>query len=244
MNIRIRKLSIGAFLALLPIQYIIAEIIVASAWKSPPYSWLHNYISDLGYPICGVLNGVYICSPLHWLMSASFVIQGIIYIVATWLLHPLLPRNAYTRTRKAATVMMVISGLGMISIGFIHSMFISIPFTNLTLDGHLVGALTAVIACPAAIILVGLTVYKNRLWHVYALSSIACGAFELLGMAIWISLMFSGATQTYAGVFERMAVYPGVFWMMATGMLLLHRYSIATRIKAYITRRRQQSLVK
>jgi hypothetical membrane protein len=30
------------------LQSVIAHVIVASAWHHPPFSWLSNYISDLG----------------------------------------------------------------------------------------------------------------------------------------------------------------------------------------------------
>ena len=34
------------------VVYFVAQPVVASAW-SPGYSWLHNYISDLGNTACG-----------------------------------------------------------------------------------------------------------------------------------------------------------------------------------------------
>jgi len=42
----------GAIWILATLQYAIVQVIVASAWHHPAYSWLNNYISDLGNTAC------------------------------------------------------------------------------------------------------------------------------------------------------------------------------------------------
>jgi hypothetical protein len=46
----------GVIWILATLQYGIVQVIVASAWHHPPYSWLNNYISDLGNTVCGKLE--------------------------------------------------------------------------------------------------------------------------------------------------------------------------------------------
>ncbi|MDH6217508.1 hypothetical protein [Streptomyces pseudovenezuelae] len=57
-------LSLGAVVLVVnALQWVIAEAVTAGAWKTPPYSYGGNYISDLGVPDCGVVfQGREICS--------------------------------------------------------------------------------------------------------------------------------------------------------------------------------------
>ena len=83
-----RKTTIGACLWLLTLQYFAAEAISISAWQGS-YSLARNYISDLGAVGCGVvvtgLSEESLCSPLHSLMNASFVLQGLLITCGTLL---------------------------------------------------------------------------------------------------------------------------------------------------------------
>ena len=101
---RIRIIFGGTFL-LASLQYFIAEILTALSWTKVPYSFFHNYISDLGVPECVVLASRSVCSPAHAVMDASFILQGALILVALVFLAPLIKR---TRTRYS------ISGLAIL----------------------------------------------------------------------------------------------------------------------------------
>src|ERR1700737_1918360 len=89
------RTRLGAVCWLLTGEYFVARPIVAAAWPRP-YSYLHNYISDLGNTACGPFaysqtTSVYVCSPLHPLMNASFVVVGLLTVagaVLTWRAWP------------------------------------------------------------------------------------------------------------------------------------------------------------
>lgn len=67
---------IGAWAVLSVVQYFVAEAAVIEAWAGPePYDRRTGLISDLGAVNCGVFDGRHVCSPLHGLMNASFVVQ-------------------------------------------------------------------------------------------------------------------------------------------------------------------------
>ena len=64
---------LGAGLWLFCFQFFVGEQIARLGWAGH-YSMARNYISDLGAVRCG---GAASCSSLHWVMNASFVLQGL-----------------------------------------------------------------------------------------------------------------------------------------------------------------------
>jgi hypothetical membrane protein len=74
--------------------YVVAEAVAATAWREPPYSYAHNYISDLGAPgPASTLMGRVIDSPLAWVMNAGFIGHGVLALAAAVLLCPQLPHR-------------------------------------------------------------------------------------------------------------------------------------------------------
>ena len=58
-----------------------------SLGRAEPYSRRTGCISDLGAVGCGIFDGRDVCSPLHLLMNASFVVQGLGMLVGALLLE-------------------------------------------------------------------------------------------------------------------------------------------------------------
>src|SRR5688500_12164461 len=88
-----RIVRFGAIVWLLAIQFFIAQIIVQSAWTTP-FSLAANYISDLGNTTCGpypVDSTMYVCSPWHAAMNASFFALGVIILVGAALVYRAFP---------------------------------------------------------------------------------------------------------------------------------------------------------
>jgi hypothetical membrane protein len=57
---------VGPIMWLSGIQFFIVQFVAASGWKTPPYSWWLNAISDLGATGCGLFDDDrLVCSPLH-----------------------------------------------------------------------------------------------------------------------------------------------------------------------------------
>jgi len=59
---------------------LVVEAIVAS--RFPGYSYVTNYVSDLGVPEIGTFEGRPIDSPLAWVMNAGFVVHGLLALAA------------------------------------------------------------------------------------------------------------------------------------------------------------------
>jgi len=73
----------GALCWLSSAQFFIAQVWVALAWTTP-FSLRLNFISDLGNTGCGLYGSethMYVCSPRHALMNASFVLLGLTILV-------------------------------------------------------------------------------------------------------------------------------------------------------------------
>ncbi len=79
--------SSGPMVWILSIQYFLVQVIVASAWKNPPYSWRLNAISDLGATGCGQFDDRSMCSPLHGLMNASLIVLGLTMAIGSLLTY-------------------------------------------------------------------------------------------------------------------------------------------------------------
>ena len=111
---------IGAFLWSGCFQFFVAEQIARVACTTP-YSMTRDYISDLGAVSCGVSAAVRvqtaaqlhpeqvhaICSPLHWVMNSSFVLQGVLIFFGALLVRRCLPAG---RGFTAALALLALAG--------------------------------------------------------------------------------------------------------------------------------------
>src|SRR5580692_8221973 len=83
---RPKQLAAGAIWASAGVFYLVAEILAAQRF-APPYSFAWNFISDLGVTDCGVvIAGRQLCSPLHGLMNAAFITDGLALLTGALLL--------------------------------------------------------------------------------------------------------------------------------------------------------------
>src|ERR1041384_1361943 len=88
-----RAVWLGACVWILAIQFFIAQIIVQSAWTTP-FSLTQNFISDLGNTTCGPYpkdSNMYVCSPWHAWMNASFILLGLTILVGGALVRKAFP---------------------------------------------------------------------------------------------------------------------------------------------------------
>ena len=93
-----RWTRLGALLWIFCLQYFVAEAASIYGWRGS-YSLSRNYISDLGAVGCDIRAGGLIgptellCSPLHGLMNASFLLQGLLISCGAALVWPLFPKG-------------------------------------------------------------------------------------------------------------------------------------------------------
>lgn len=210
-----RSAIVGAVAFLLgAIQFFIAQIVAATAWKSP-YSWSRNWISDLGNTTCGPFavphgSSSYVCSPLHVVMNASFVASGLLFLVGVIALWKLWPDGSLARVGK---VLLLLSGALKPLVGLAPE--------NTNVGVHLLGALNLPLA-SIGILLVSLAIRPVR--GGLGIFGVAMASLGLVGTVLSSASQYAGEAVTlglgYGGM-ERVADYPAFAWMVVVAVDVL-----------------------
>jgi hypothetical membrane protein len=227
---------IGAWSVLSVLQYFAAESAVIGAWAGPqPYDRRTGYISDLGAVNCGLYDGRDVCSPLHWLMNASFVVQGLGMLLGALLLSSGLlcvaaragvrvPVGPSRKPWLAALWMRVLTGTagaGTVIVGLVPE--------DVGSGWHFAGALMYFLAGAAALLVLGL------LW----VNQTPLGWFILVcGVVSAAALVTGGLTRMDVpepGTLERLMGYPVTVGTAAAGLVVaqrVHRHRQERRARA------------
>ena len=208
---KIRPLAAATFL-LGPVIYLAAEAITAAAWKSPSYSYADNWISDLGSATAGVFQGRELDSPLHVVMNSGFIVQGILFGIATVLLS----RTISGRSRTFTAVTGVVTMIGYILVGTFHGSLQAQQ--NGTLALHFTGATLAILGGNVLALVLGIHWRKIPQTRLIGLVSIIVGAF---GLASVTALFLTFDAGLPSGAIERGSVYTIVLWQFAVAFALL-----------------------
>jgi hypothetical membrane protein len=216
----LRPLAAAAFLTG-SVVYLAAEAISASAWKHPAYSYADNWISDLGSATAGVFQGRELNSPLNAVMNSGFIIQGLLFGLATLLLS----RTLTGRTRTFTAVMAVVVTVGYLLVGTFHGSLQAQQ--NGTLPLHFTGATLAILGANLLSLVVGVHWRNAAETRVIGITSIVVGS---LGLAAMVTLLLTFGAGLPSGAIERASVYTIVVWEVAVAVHLLvkRRASAAT----------------
>ncbi|HEY0795701.1 MAG TPA: DUF998 domain-containing protein [Acidisarcina sp.] len=200
----------GAVLWLLCFQFFLAEQVARLGWKQA-YSMRHDYISDLGAVHCVLPPGAGVCSPLHAVMNASFILQGCLIIFGALLVRPQFRRGALM---TSAFVILAVSGLGVLAVGLfpedvspgVHSLMAAI---HLLCGNYGLLSLSKGLESPA----VGEQGLQPRL-------TLIAGSIGLVATLLLIRGQDFGLG---IGLIERLAAYPLTLWLGSMGAFLLMR---------------------
>lgn len=215
---------IGAWSILSVLQYFAAETAVIGAWAGPqPYDRRTGYISDLGAVNCGIYDGREVCSPLHWLMNASFVVQGLGMLLGALLLGSGLlcvaaragvrvPVGPSRKPWLAALWMRLLTGAagaGTLVVGLVPE--------DAGSAFHFIGAVVYFLAGAGALLVLGVLWLRQTPlgWFI-----LACGVVSLAALAT------GGLTRMDVpepGTLERLMGYPVTVGMAAAGLVIAQR---------------------
>ena len=191
--------------------YIVAEFIAAGAWVDPSYDWARNFISDLGFSDCAVVDGDRICSPLHALMNAGFMVQGAVFAMGALLIIPVIFPSDWRRNTVA--VLMAASGVGTFLVGVFHQ---SLALYDAGLNGlHYASAFLAIGAGDIGLVLFGVLALPYREWRPYAIGVLVVGVVGIVGAVLLFLRIDLGLG---IGTIERIAVYPLNAWTIGSGI--------------------------
>jgi hypothetical membrane protein len=189
---------IGPIMWIASIQYLIISLVVARAFKT--YSYLHNYISDLGNTHCGL----YICSPKHQLMNISFVVIGVTMAVGAMFIYPLFKKS---RASLVGFSFIALGGLGSILVGWFPE--------NTIRSLHTSGAILDLFVANIGIVILGYSLNVQGWLKIYTLFS---GFIASLSFILFASKVYLGVG---IGGMERLADYPQTIWLIISGFYLL-----------------------
>lgn len=191
--------------------YVGAEAIAASAF--PDYSYAQNYISDLGVPEVGVHDGRFLDSPLNVVMNAGFVIQGVLFLLATLLAA----RGHRARVAAPWVTFAALHAVGITLVALVHGG--PEAAASGTIEFHVVGAALAII-CGNLASIAGGAALGGRRFRVFSVSVAVLGLVCLLGLQLQPSI---GGVSLPDGVWERGSVYAVTVWELTAGVVLLGR---------------------
>lgn len=206
---RTARIRVGAVLLVLgTVQFLAAHLIAQGAWPGP-YSWSANYISDLGAVTCvrGAADAV--CSPLHAVMNAGFVLQGVLLIAGT-----VLTAGAWTAGpgRRVWQGLVVASGVSWIVVGLVPE--------DVNGAVHAAGALPGFLVSNAALLVAGASTSTRRLPSVRRAATVL-GVVGVVGFALLAVATTWPDGPVAVGAAERAVVFPLQVWALVAGVALL-----------------------
>lgn len=220
-----RRELVGAWASLSLIHYFVVEAVAMAAWQgTPDYDRRAHVISDLGAAKCGPFNGYEVCSPLNWLMNASFVLQGVAMILGALLLSSAVLSVAAQAGQRvvrsghgnipwlAAGVvraLVLVAGVGQAMVGLVPE------DTELAL--HLSGAGLYFIAAPLALVLLGI------LWLRRTGMSWMVLLFGVVSLGATVFVLASELRVAEPGAIERTMAYPIILGLSFVGLLVAYR---------------------
>jgi hypothetical membrane protein len=176
---------------------------VAAAGFAGSYSFRRNFISDLGALSCAGGG----CSPLHALMNASFVLQGVLIFTGAVVVWPLFS----TWLARLALGLVSASGFGVAVVGLAPED--SAP------GWHYLGVAENLLFCNAGAALLGVALLREGAApRTVGLLSLG---FGLIGLAGLVGLAVGYDFGLGAGGVERVAAYPFPLWIAGMGAWLL-----------------------
>ncbi len=245
-DVRATRANIGGWAQLSVVQYFVAESAVIEAWAGPqPYSRATGFISDLGAVSCSVYEDRAVCSPLHVLMNASFVVQGLALILgAVFLTAGLLcvaarpgvrAQRFHTATADdeprprvlakpwimavAIRILTGVSGAGTVIVGLVPE--------DVGSPWHFAGALMFFIGGGFALLLLGILWFRQTpmSWFIAACGSLCIGALIVGGI--------TGMEVPQPGTLERLMGYPVTIGLATAGLVIAQRvHSVRKAAKA------------
>ena len=216
---RARWRMAGTVLVVAALGWFVLEALAAA--RFPGYSYIRNYISDLGVPDLGVFQGRAMDSQLSLVANVMFCTQGLLFLLAAGLIVTTAKGGA---ARWVFLLFAVGYAIGYGLIGAFHGSQQAAADGTFAL--HVLGGSTAVICGNVAIIIAGLFAHRLGAPAAYRNFSVGISALGIASLAVLVassgrdplSLLPSGP---FDGILERGGCYALILWELVTGVVLL-----------------------
>lgn len=189
--------------------YLLCEAVAASGFAG--YSYSHNYISDLGVPTAGVLDGRELDSQLSAVMNAGFIGEGLlVFLASITLVAALLERVSMA----VAACLLSIHSAGIVLAALVPGS--PENAANGLMVYHVLGAVCAIVAGNVAAIVTGGFALRKYLPRFVGIGGVVLGIIGLVSAAC-LELKVGLFPD---GVWERGAVYTIIVWHLVLGAAL------------------------
>ncbi|MFI6791761.1 DUF998 domain-containing protein [Nonomuraea sp. NPDC050383] len=194
------------------VQFFVAQLVAEYGWRTP-YSWAANNISDLGNVHCQIWDASrprYVCSPLHAVMNAGFVVHGVLLLAGTLLAGACWGRG---RIAASARVLLVINAGGWVLVGLVPA--------DVDENLHVLGALLIMGLGNLGLICTGFSPLGSLFGRLRPIT-LSIAAAAVLGAWLFFSQHDPGIGM---GTLERVAAFAMDAWVvvMALAILRAHR---------------------
>ena len=198
---------LGALLWVGCLQFFVAEQVTSRAWRMP-YSFVRDYISDLGVIHCGGI----LCSPLHAVMNGSFVLQGILIGLGALLLW-----RRFNRMGRFGLGFLVVCGAGVLLVGFVPEDGNKSLHFWAAAAHFLGGGIGIGLVALSKLARAGLRTRGTRIggWLSLLVGCAVLASTVLLGELGSLPPLLSRSP----GVIERVAAYGITVWMLTSGWM-------------------------
>lgn len=210
-------LARGTACLLLLSIFFIGQVITQFS-TTTPYSIKNQSISSLGITVCEnfkepqTQQQFYVCSPLHLVMDATFILTGLLTMLATTLVvRPLWPGR---KARSVGIFLLFFGGIEEVVAGF--SPLDLNPFLH-SLSGGL-----AITALNIGMLLLGFAAIKShRLLGSYALAwgTIGMIGFFMSGTPPYVWLGYGGWERVAGYAFPLWGISMGAYWFIQLKIL-------------------------
>jgi hypothetical membrane protein len=194
-----RRAQIGGLAWLGCAQFFAAEAIAASRYPGA-YSYRFDFISDLGAATCAKH-----CSPLHTLMNASFLLQGVLIATGLVLIRPRLGADGASRI---GALCLFVCAVGVFVVGAAPE--------DVAPAWHYAGAAANLAGCNLAALAIGLG--RDAAASPVRRAGVLLGG---LGLIACLAFLTQIPDRIGVGLVERLAAYPFLFWLIAFGAAVL-----------------------
>ncbi|MFF4105095.1 DUF998 domain-containing protein [Streptomyces sp. NPDC001903] len=162
---------------------------------------MDHIISALGVTRCGRIGGFRFCSPWHEAADIAWIVGGVCLILGAGLNAAIFPPD---RLRNLAFGVLAVSGAGLVSTGFN-------PY-NLRPSVHLLSAGTCFFCGAVGVLLLG-GMLRQAGRPFWGTMGILCGITSIISATL-TALRPDPYVQ---GLFERIAAWPSVIWVICAG---------------------------
>jgi hypothetical membrane protein len=190
------------------VQFFVAQLVVEASWDTR-YSWADNNISDLAETTCRHApgDGRWICSPLHPLMNASFILIGVFLALGAVMFMRALNSNLMSRAALSA---LIFTGAGWVMVGVYPA--------DVNENLHVLGAVIIFVVGNIALALYGWAAYSMP--KIVRVSSIALGVTGFAAAFLHLSGAYLGLGM---GGMERVTAFSVPIWTLIIAFVLLGR---------------------